>query len=109
MVHALGVARDFFADYAVGIGVAARAAHATDSVSINDFHIERAGAGAVMGADGGHNAQRGIHLQSCRQNPSGYSSTSPPPCAPANVVAILWISRNSKNLTNWWGSFWSES
>ena len=56
VMHALGVAGDLLADHAVRVSVAHRAAHAADGVRVPDLHLERAGAGAVVGADRGADA-----------------------------------------------------
>ena len=62
VVNALGVARDLFADRAVGIRVAPPAPDAADRAGIDQLDVERAGTRAVVGADrlercaGGHSS-----------------------------------------------------
>ena len=62
VVHALGVARHLLADHAGGVGVALRAAHAADGAGVQDLHVQRAGAGAVVRTDRRGDAERGVHV-----------------------------------------------
>ena len=62
MMDALGVAGDLGADDASRIGLVLRAANAPDALALDDLHIQRAGRGAIMGADGG--AVDGVDLGS---------------------------------------------
>ncbi|MNY69786.1 hypothetical protein D3C86_2077820 [compost metagenome] len=51
MVHPLGIAGDFFADDAGGIGIILGAADPADGGIVDDVHIQRAGGWAIMRAD----------------------------------------------------------
>ena len=62
MVDALGVARDLLADHPGGVVVAHRAAHPADAPGIQPLDIQRAGAGAVVRADRGHDGDAGFNL-----------------------------------------------
>src|ERR671912_911612 len=53
MMDALGIARHLRADDAGRVAVALRPMHPPDAAPVNDLHIQRAGRGAVMRADGG--------------------------------------------------------
>ncbi len=61
VVHTLGVARDLFADHAAGVGMALRTTHTPDGARVDQFDLQRAGAGAIVRTDRGSEAKRGIH------------------------------------------------
>ena len=53
VMHPLGVARDFGADDAGGVAVIGGATHPADLAGGEQLHLQGAGAGAIMRADGG--------------------------------------------------------
>jgi hypothetical protein len=60
MMDALGVTGDLRADDASRIGLVLRAANAPDALALDDLHIQRAGRGAIMRADGGAAVDPGL-------------------------------------------------
>ena len=56
VMHPLGVARDFGADHACGVGVVVGAANAADSVVGKDLDLKRAGRRTVVRAGGSGDA-----------------------------------------------------
>jgi hypothetical protein len=62
MMHALSVTRDFLANHTTGIRITHRAADATHGACVEDLYIQRTSAGAIVRADGGGGAKRGVHV-----------------------------------------------
>ena len=58
MVHPLGVARDLGADHPGRVVVRRRPADAADGRTVDPLHLQGAGAGAVVRADGGDGVER---------------------------------------------------
>jgi len=65
MVNALGITRDFFADYPGGVSVALRAAYAADLTGFEKLDIERTRAGSIVRADRGCRARAGDAIGRC--------------------------------------------
>src|SRR4029079_7864742 len=93
MVYALGVAADLLADHPAGVGVAVRAAHAPDGARVDPLDLESAGAGAVVGADRGHD----LHGESIAQVPPLLHSPPWPTSDPRPRTSWRWSGWRRRN------------
>ena len=62
MMNALGIAAHFFADHAEGVGIVLGAPHPANGALIQQFHLQRAGRGAIMGANGNSGLDIGANV-----------------------------------------------
>ena len=69
VVDALGIARDLRADDARGVSIPRRPVHGADAGAVEHLHLERAGRGAVMRADGTADDPGCVHAR--KANPAG--------------------------------------